>query len=59
MLKEKLNFGKNQAFFNRSSTKLGNLPLEERCRYGFPITEEEKEELQREHIILSRKLLNL
>ena len=23
MLKEKLNFGKNQAFFNRSSTKLG------------------------------------
>ena len=25
MLKEKLNFGKNQAFFNRSSTKLGNL----------------------------------
>ena len=36
-----------------------NLPLEERCRYGFPITEEEKEELQREHIILSRKLLNL
>ncbi|HIR74054.1 TPA: hypothetical protein IAB95_00970 [Candidatus Ventrenecus avicola] len=35
-----------------------NLPLEERCRYGFPITEEEKEELQRK-IILSRKLLNL
>ena len=28
MLKEKLNFGKNQAFFNRSSTKLGeNNPI--------------------------------
>lgn len=26
MLKEKLNFGKNQAFFNRSSTKLGTRP---------------------------------
>ena len=35
-----------------------NLQLEERCRYGFPITKEEKEKLQREHIILSRKLLN-
>ena len=54
MLKEKLNFGKNQAFFNRSSTKLGISTIIYMLHYGLFDETFLKEFVREQHVSIPK-----